>query len=61
MQLTNSRLTQLPTGQLIGYPVTRRALKRQLRQARLTRRAEYRILRRSGLSYELADIRRKAA
>jgi hypothetical protein len=40
--MNQSRLVTLKTGQIVGYPLTRRELKRQLRQARLQRRAEFR-------------------
>jgi hypothetical protein len=40
--LEQSRLTMKETGQLIGYPITRRELKRQLRQSRLARRDAFR-------------------
>lgn len=41
-KLQQSRLVTLKSGQIVGYPVTRRKLKRQLRQARLQRRAKFR-------------------
>lgn len=56
-RLSESKLIVLSTGQLIGHPITRRALKRQLRQARLQRREAYRELRREGLSYNEARER----
>lgn len=40
--LMQSRLITLPSGQIVGHPVTRRELKRQTRQARLQRRAAFR-------------------
>lgn len=49
--METSKLIVLGNGQIVGYPITRRELKRQLRQAKLSRRATYRALRRSGLSY----------
>lgn len=42
-----SSLVVLKSGQIVGYPITRRELKRQLRQARLQRRAAFRTEKRS--------------
>lgn len=54
IDLNQSRLIVLDNGQIIGSPVTRRELKRQMRQAKLQRRATVRQLRRKGLSYDEA-------
>lgn len=53
-QQLDSRLITLPSGQIIGSPITRRELKRQLRQRRLGRRALRREARSIGLSYVAA-------
>lgn len=56
--LATSRLITLPSGQVIGHPVTRRELKRQLRQSRLRRRLGMRMLKQAGFTY--AEINTKA-
>lgn len=49
-QLQQSRLVKLKSGQTVGYPVTRRELKQQLRQSRLERRAAFRAEKRAANS-----------
>jgi hypothetical protein len=46
VSLKGSKLVELPSGQIIGQPITRRQLKRDTRQARLARRAEFRAAKR---------------
>lgn len=55
-ELNQSRLIVLPTGQVVGSPVTRRELKRQIRRRRLERRVLYRSLRSRGLNYETRGV-----
>lgn len=54
--LQQSQLKQLPNGQIIGFPITRTALKRQHRQSRLQRRGLRREWKRMGVSYNDAAI-----
>jgi hypothetical protein len=56
--LSQSRLVTLKSGQIVGSPITRRQLKRDLRQLRLHRRAGMRMLKAAGFIY--AEISQKA-
>ena len=49
-----SNLIVLSSGQVVGHPVTRRRLKRNLRKSRLQRRNLYRYVKAHGVSYDEA-------